>query len=176
MITWINLVIRKQNWNQTTVLTFKKQLWNHFSRTRLLAVYFLNLLMPRHCSSPDVSQLFCFYSLTLSLPYQAVCLISINSSRIVLTTSIFLQLCLPHFIQFYVIFKYSIFYLKMNWRFCLGHECKLGWGWNESSFRFIPVKGEPRNVISEAVNQCWCYAYSFSSISLLHWVSFLFIH
>ena len=64
----------------------------------------------------------------------------------------------------------------MSWWPCDGRECKLGWGWNESSFRLIPVEGEPRNATSEAVNQCEYYVFPLSSTILPCWVSFLFIH
>ena len=64
----------------------------------------------------------------------------------------------------------------MNSELCIGRECKLGWGYNESLNRLIPVEGKPRNVISEAVNQ-WEYSVvNLSSTDLICWVNLLFIH
>ena len=64
----------------------------------------------------------------------------------------------------------------MSWWWCNGRECKLGWGYNKSLDRLIPVEGEPRNVISQAVNQWQYFILNLSSTALIHWVSFLLIH
>ena len=64
----------------------------------------------------------------------------------------------------------------MNWWPCDGCECKLGWGWNESMARLIPVEGRPRNITSKALNQSVYSVYSLSSTVLICWVSFLLIH
>ena len=39
---------------------------------------------------------------------------------------------------------------------CIGRECKLGWGYNESTGQLVPINGEPLNVESEVLNE-WGY-------------------
>ena len=63
----------------------------------------------------------------------------------------------------------------MSWQLCDGRECKLGWGYNKSLDRLIPVEEEPRNITSDAVKQWWYFTDPLSSTDLVCWVS-LFIH
>ena len=44
----------------------------------------------------------------------------------------------------------------MEEHICIGRECRLGWGYNESTGKLIPIDGEPLNVQSEVVNK-WEY-------------------
>ena len=59
---------------------------------------------------------------------------------------------------------------------CYGRKCELGWGWNGSSNRLIPVEGKPPNVTSEVKNN-WesLYTIILSSTSIPCWVSFLLV-
>ena len=63
----------------------------------------------------------------------------------------------------------------MSWWSCVGRECKLGWGYNKSLNRLIPIKGEPRNITSKAVNEWGYFVGPLSSTVLFPWVSLLFI-
>ena len=63
----------------------------------------------------------------------------------------------------------------MNWDYCWGCECKLGWGYNQGLNILIPVQGEPPNVRSTVKNQ-WDYDWptNLSSIDISYLVSSLF--
>ena len=64
----------------------------------------------------------------------------------------------------------------MSWRSCFGRKCKLGWGYNESYFRLIPVEGTPCNITSEVANQLGYYVFALSSKDPIYLVSFLVIY
>ena len=63
----------------------------------------------------------------------------------------------------------------MDWKYCFGRECKLGWGYNASLHLFIPAEERP-GVTSEVENYWTCSFPSSSSLSdISTLVSFLFI-
>ena len=55
---------------------------------------------------------------------------------------------------------------------CCGRECKLGWGWDESTNRLIPVEGNPSDFKTNDKNE-WMYDCYLSSSDIQPFVSFL---
>ena len=51
-----------------------------------------------------------------------------------------------------------------------GRECKLGWGYNESLERLIPVEVEASDIKSETCNLWKCSVRSSSSTNIRYWV------
>ena len=63
----------------------------------------------------------------------------------------------------------------MNWEWCWGRECKLGWGYDESLGLLIPIEEDNPNVTSEVENK-WHYDVSRSSSNdIPYWVSLSFV-
>jgi len=61
------------------------------------------------------------------------------------------------------------FHLKMSWWACNGRECKLGWGWNQSLSKLIPVEDTPVNATSKTMHNWNCCVYLLSSDILHCW-------
>ena len=56
-----------------------------------------------------------------------------------------------------------------------GRECKLGWGYNESLDRLVPVEGKPNNIALNIDSEWRYYVYNLSSTNIVFSVSFLLI-
>ena len=56
-----------------------------------------------------------------------------------------------------------------------GRRCQLGWGYNESLGRFIPINGQPPSFTSEVMGDWEYHASDLSSTGIIHDVSFLLV-
>lgn len=63
----------------------------------------------------------------------------------------------------------------MTYQLALGRKCELGYGYNESLNRLVPITEKPKKISKKNKKNWEYFVYPFSANNIPHWVSFLAI-